>query len=265
MAYDKAQSLVLRYCDTSFGWHTNRQSVVVRYDHAPEESPHVTLQSPDTVFVNDDDDGDARTNDFENASFNSSKVDDDIVPVVVGFKSVAYPNNYPADRISWTCSDPGVKFIGADTGKTVRVRATSAATGGYFDIRFGDCPSLSPQIRFKVCDLRSVVVSPVFVATQNSPYTFDGATALTNAVKEANDIFSQAGVQIVMNEPVVIELDQAFTPDYNDDASIERLYALTNSTALRGSDNEHHQEQSGRDCQNSSLRCVHDICGRCFS
>ena len=44
------------YCDTSFGWHTNRQSVVVRYDPDPEEAPHVTLQSPDTVFVNDDDD-----------------------------------------------------------------------------------------------------------------------------------------------------------------------------------------------------------------
>ena len=43
------------YCDTSFGWHTNRQSVVVRYDPDPEEAPHVTLQSPDTVFVNDDD------------------------------------------------------------------------------------------------------------------------------------------------------------------------------------------------------------------
>ena len=56
MACDKAQSLVLRYCDTSFGWHTNRQSVVVRYDPDPEEAPHVTLQSPDTVFVNDDDD-----------------------------------------------------------------------------------------------------------------------------------------------------------------------------------------------------------------
>ena len=34
MACDKAQSLVLCYCDTSFGWHTNRQSVVVRYDPA---------------------------------------------------------------------------------------------------------------------------------------------------------------------------------------------------------------------------------------
>ena len=43
------------YCDTSFGWHTNRQSVVVRYDPDPEEAPHVTLQSPDTIFVNDDD------------------------------------------------------------------------------------------------------------------------------------------------------------------------------------------------------------------
>ena len=81
------------YCDTSFGWHTNRQSVVVRYDPDPEEAPHVTLQSPDTVFVNDDDDGDARTNDFENAAFDSSKIDDDIVPVVVGFKSVSYPTN----------------------------------------------------------------------------------------------------------------------------------------------------------------------------
>ena len=81
------------YCDTSFGWHTNRQSVVVRYDPDPEEAPHVTLQSPDTVFVNDDDDGGARTNDFENAAFNSSKIDDDIVPVVVGFKSVSYPTN----------------------------------------------------------------------------------------------------------------------------------------------------------------------------
>ena len=93
MACDKAQSLVLRYCDTSFGWHTNRQSVVVRYDPDPEEAPHVTLQSPDTVFVNDDDDAHAGTNDFENAAFNSSKIDDDIVPVVVGFKSVLYPTN----------------------------------------------------------------------------------------------------------------------------------------------------------------------------
>ena len=68
----------------------------------------------------------------------------------------------------------------------------------------------------------------MFVTTKKKPYTHDEAVALTNAVQEANDIFSQAGVQIVMNEPVVIELDKAFTPDYNDDASIERLYALTN-------------------------------------
>ena len=64
MAYDIAQSFVLRYCDTSFGWHTNRQSVVVRYDPDPEEAPHVVLQSPNTVFVNDDDDAHAGTNDF---------------------------------------------------------------------------------------------------------------------------------------------------------------------------------------------------------
>ena len=337
------------YCDTVVDGFTNRLSAVVRYDPDPEPLPHVTLQSPDTVFVNDDDDGDARTNDFENASFNSSKIDDDIVPVVVGFKSVSYPtngtlrlsaeglriwdnqrhvgtpvqevtipncqtpfettmfverdslmwsqvdacrlsvewlervdntlgcitnrltaaepvaepiihlmewhdnvryvinpcvvapkgrdalfrvsvspNDYPADRISWTCSDPGIEFVGPSTGKTVRVRATSAATGGYFDIRFGDCPSLSPQIWFKACDLRTVVVSPVFVTQSDKPYASDDAVAFSNAVEVANDIFSQAGVQIVMNEPVVIELDKAFTPDYNDDASIERLYALTN-------------------------------------
>ena len=63
------------YCDTSFGWHTNRQSVVVRYD-------------PD-----DDDDAHAGINDFENAAFNPSVDDDDIVPVVVGFKSVSCPTN----------------------------------------------------------------------------------------------------------------------------------------------------------------------------
>ncbi len=32
--------------------------------------------------------------------------------------------------------------------------------------------------------------------------------ALTNAVQEANDIFSQAGVEIVMREPVVIKLEE---------------------------------------------------------
>jgi len=81
------------YCDTGIDGQTNRQSAVVRFDPDPEPLPHVTLQSPDTVFVNDDDDGGARTNDFENAAFNSSKIDDDIVPVVVGFKSVAEPTN----------------------------------------------------------------------------------------------------------------------------------------------------------------------------
>lgn len=81
------------YCDTSFGWHTNRQSVVVRYDPDPEPGPHVTLQSPNTIFVNDDDDAHAGTNDFENAEFDSSVADDDIVPVVVGFKSVTHPTN----------------------------------------------------------------------------------------------------------------------------------------------------------------------------
>ena len=81
------------YCDTSFGWYTNRQSVVVRYDPDPEEAPHVILQSPDTVFVNDDDDAHAGTNDFENAAFDTSVADDDIVPVVVGFKSLTHPTN----------------------------------------------------------------------------------------------------------------------------------------------------------------------------
>ena len=56
------------YCDTFFGWHTNRQGVVVRYDPDPEEAPHVTLQSPNTVFVNDDDDAHAGINDFENGA-----------------------------------------------------------------------------------------------------------------------------------------------------------------------------------------------------
>ena len=51
---EASKVMVYAYCDTSFGWHTNRQSVVVRYDPDPEEAPHVTLQSPDTVFVNDD-------------------------------------------------------------------------------------------------------------------------------------------------------------------------------------------------------------------
>ena len=110
----------------------------------------------------------------------------------------------------------------------MRVRATSAAAGGYFDIRFGDCPSLSPQIRFKVCDLRTVVVSPVFVTTKKEPYVYEDALALTNAVQEANGIFSQAGVQIVMNEPDVIELGSMIDVDGDDTNTIQQLYALTN-------------------------------------
>ena len=82
--YDLSRIAETLYCDTSFGWHTNRQSVVVRYDPDPEEAPHVTLQSPDTVFVNDDDDAHAGINDFENVAFDPSVDDDDIVPVVGG-------------------------------------------------------------------------------------------------------------------------------------------------------------------------------------
>ena len=81
------------YCDTDFDGYTNRQSVVVRYDPDPEPGPHVVLHSPNTLFVNDDDDGAARTNDFDNANFDVSKIDDDIVPVVVEFKSLAYVTN----------------------------------------------------------------------------------------------------------------------------------------------------------------------------
>ena len=147
MAYDKAQSLVLRYCDTSFGWHTNRQSVVVRYDPDPEESPHVTLQSPDTVFVIDDDALGCVTNRVTACEPVAEPImhlmewRDNvryvINPCVVArngrdalFRVSVSPHDYPADRISWTCSDPGIEFVGPSTGKTVRVRATSAAAGG---------------------------------------------------------------------------------------------------------------------------------------
>ena len=46
------------------------------------------------------------------------------------------------------------------------------------------------------------------VTNRAKPYGCEEAMALTNAVQEANDIFSQAGVQIVMNEPVVVELEE---------------------------------------------------------
>ena len=341
------------YCDTDFDGYTNRQSVVVRYDPDPEPGPHVVLHSPNTLFVNDDDDGAARTNDFDNANFDVFKIDDDIVPITVAFKSLAYPTNgtlqlsaqglrfwdnqshvgspvssitmpncqtpfetnlyvecdglshsqvdgfrlalewlerqgnelgcatnlltaaepiaepiynvmewhdgvryvinpcviarggrdayfrvsvypydYPAERITWTCNNPGVEFVGPNTGKTVRVRATSAAaTGGFFDIKFGNCPSISPQINFKVCDLRMITVSPVFVATQKQPYTDNGPLSFQEAIQEASDIFSQAGVELVMNNPAVIQLDELFKIDYNDDASLARLCSLTNGLA----------------------------------
>ena len=52
-------------------------------------APHVTLQSPDTVFVNDDDDAHAGINDFENVAFDPSVDDDDIVPVVGGIATAS--------------------------------------------------------------------------------------------------------------------------------------------------------------------------------
>ena len=81
------------YCDTDFGGYTNRQSVVVRYDPDPEPLPHVALSSPNTIFVNDDDDNHNGTNDYLDASCAFASPDDDIVPVVVEFKSLAYVTN----------------------------------------------------------------------------------------------------------------------------------------------------------------------------
>ena len=73
--------------------YTNRQSVVVRYDPDPEPLPHVTLSSPNTIFVNDDDDNHNGTNDYLDAGCAFTNPDDDIVPVVVEFKSLAYVTN----------------------------------------------------------------------------------------------------------------------------------------------------------------------------
>ena len=81
------------YCDTYFDGYTNRQSVVVRYDPDSEPLPHVSLSSPNTIFVNDDDDNHNGTNDYLDLSCSFSTPDDDIVPVVVEFKSLAHVTN----------------------------------------------------------------------------------------------------------------------------------------------------------------------------
>ena len=44
--------------------YTNRQSAVVHFDPDPEPLPHVALSSPNTIFVNDDDDNGNGTNDY---------------------------------------------------------------------------------------------------------------------------------------------------------------------------------------------------------
>ena len=81
------------YYDTEIEGYTNRQSAVVRLDPDPEPLPHVTLSSPNTIFVNDDDDNGNGTNDYLDVGCAFSDPDDDIVPVVVEFKSVAYVTN----------------------------------------------------------------------------------------------------------------------------------------------------------------------------
>lgn len=52
------------YCDTEIDGYTNRQSAVVHFDPDPELLPHVALSSPNTIFVNDDDDNHNGTNDY---------------------------------------------------------------------------------------------------------------------------------------------------------------------------------------------------------
>ena len=81
------------YYDTVVDGYTNRQSAVVRFDPDPEPLPHVALSSPNTIFVNDDDDNHNGTNDYLDAGCAFSSPDDDIVPVVVEFKSLAYVTN----------------------------------------------------------------------------------------------------------------------------------------------------------------------------
>ena len=81
------------YCDTEIDGYTNRQSAVVHFDPDPEPLPHVALSSPNTIFVNDDDDNGNGTNDYLDVDCAFSDPDDDIVPVVVELKSVAYVTN----------------------------------------------------------------------------------------------------------------------------------------------------------------------------
>ena len=81
------------FYDTEIEGYTNRQSAVVRFDPDPEPLPHVALSSPNTIFVNDDDDNGNGTNDYLDVDCAFSDPDDDIVPVVVELKSVAYVTN----------------------------------------------------------------------------------------------------------------------------------------------------------------------------
>ena len=89
---------------------TNRHRVLVRYDPATEPLPHVTLSSPNTIFVNDDDDNGNGTN----YVFNPCCVVNN--GPEARFQLYCLPSDYPAQNIVWSCTNPHVGFPCGKTG-----------------------------------------------------------------------------------------------------------------------------------------------------
>ena len=161
--------------------------------------------------------------------------------VVVGetarFKVDVLPEDYPDSKIVWTTNmcEGAVRFVGSNvnTGRVVTVEGVS--TGDVFlVVKFGDAESPQPAFFSKVVQPMTVRLRAWIVGDGSSwARTQDD---VRNMVSVANDIYSQAGVNLELVEPIVLtNIPQACEstihgPANQDQWNIAQLMSLTNGT-----------------------------------
>ena len=142
--------------------------------------------------------------------------------VVVGqtarFKVDVLPEDYPDSKIVWTTNmcEGAVRFVGSNvnTGRVVTVEGVS--TGDVFlVVKFGDAESPQPAFFSKVVQPMTVRLRAWIVGDGSSwARTQDD---VRNMVSVANDIYSQAGVNLELVEPIVLtNITAAYNVTYDE-------------------------------------------------
>ena len=136
------------------------------------------------------------------------------------FRIEVNPSDYPDDKIVWSVADTSkLEFVGGNYGRSVTVRGLEKGKTELL-IQIGDSRSSKPSFSVNVVEKREIDVRAWIITDgEEAPVT---ASKVFEMINEANDIYSQVGVNFNLVEPVTVtNIPSAYKAYYNSNQAQE--------------------------------------------